>query len=506
MSMKLTRRTVLAMATATAFAPRAYAQGGGSDVLVYATGTDGETLDPIAITDRPPARISMHIHETLVIQKDGEFHPLLASEWTQSDDGLTWTFLLRQGVTFHDGTPFDAEAVKWNFDRFLNPDVHSPRRSLGAVIDTITVVDSHTIAFRTKEPFAPFLSVVSSYNLGLVSPTNAEAQGDALPRNPVGTGPFRMVQWNKNNSVLLERYDDYWGEKAKTRQIRIVIVPEDSARLLQLMAGEVDVIANVPIPLVSQLSAHPEVELIEQDSIRTIYLGLNMTRAPFDNPLVRQALAHAIDIEAITSTLLRGFATLATSMEAPGLYGAATDLPRWTYNPERARELLAQAGVSAPIKADFFTPTGRYNGDRQVAEAIQAQAAAAGFELQIHAPEYGAFLEAARGKQADIFLSGKGTTTGDVDSTMRLVVKTGGTVNYFGYSDPEVDAMIDAQAYELDTEKRLEQLHEIQRRFHEACATVPLYYERQIFARRKNVEGLHLGRDEHIDFVQAVKA
>lgn len=504
MQFRISRRALLASTAAlatTAMAPRlAFGQNG--DVITFATGTDAVSLDPISVADRPSARVSMHISETLVIQRDGEFQPLLAKEWTTSDDGLTWMFKLNEGVVFHDGTPFDAAAVKWNLDRFLDPNSNSPRRSLGAIIDSVEVVDPLTVAFRTKEPFAPFLSVIASYNLGLVSPT---ANTETMARNPVGTGPFKLASWSPNNSIVLARNDDYWGETALPSEVHFVVVPEDSARLLQLLAGQADVIANVPVPLVSRIANNSEVTLIEEDSVRTIYLGFNVTKGPFADIRVRKALAHAIDIEAITSTLLNGFATPATSLEAPGIYGAATDLPRWTFDPERSKALLGEAGVTLPVRANFYTPTGRYNGDRQVAEAIQAQALEAGFELEIVSPEWGAFLEATRALKADMFLSGKGTTTADVDSTLRLVVMTGGTVNNTGFADPEIDKMIVDQAYILDTAQRLAAVHEIQKRFHEACVTLPLYYERQIFARRADVEGAVLGRDEHISFVGAHK-
>lgn len=503
MTFRINRRSLLAAAAATAFVPKAFAQQRSPDVITYATGTDAVVLDPIAITDRPSARVSMHIHETLAIQKDGKFLPLLAKEWSTSDDGLTWTMNLREGVTFHDGSAFDAEAVKWNFDRFLSPDANSPRRSLGAVIESVDVAGPYVVTFRTKQPFAPFLSVVASYNLGIVSPTAGKGAPAGLARNPVGTGPFKLASWSPNNSIVMERNDSYWGEAALPREVRIMVVPEDSARLLQLLSGQVDVIANVPVPLVPQISKSPAVSLIEQDSIRTIYVGLNMSKGPFADLRVRQALAHSIDVEGITSTLLKGFATPATSLEAPGIYGAATDLPRWSHDPEKAKALLAEAGVGQPVRASFYTPTGRYNGDRQVAEAIQAQALASGFDLQINAPEYGAFLEATEGLKADMFLAGKGTTTADVDSTLRLVVKTGGTVNNSGFSDPELDRMIDEQAFLLDTDTRLAELRAIQQKFHGACVTVPLYYERQIFGRLANVEGVELGRDEHISFLKA---
>lgn len=182
--------------------------------LVYASGTDVTTLDPQFVTDVPTSRIVMQVHETLVHQDEyGEIKPLLAESWSISDDKLTWTFKLRHGVSFHDGTPFTADAVKATFDRLLDPATGSPRRSVGSMITKVVVVDPYTVALSTDKPFAPLLAQLSAYNMAIVSPTQLSRVGKGYNRSPSGTGPFRFQSWTSGDKITLVRNDDYWGEK-----------------------------------------------------------------------------------------------------------------------------------------------------------------------------------------------------------------------------------------------------------------------------------------------------
>jgi peptide/nickel transport system substrate-binding protein len=184
--------------------------------LIYATGTDVQTLDPQFVTDVPTSRIVAHIHETLVkADEKGDIQPALATSWSTSDDKLTWTFKLREGVRFHDGTPFNAAAVKATFDRMRDPATGSPRRSALAAIADVKVIDDNTVALSTAEPFAPLLAQLSAYNLAIMSPAQMQKAGAKYREQPAGTGPFKLKSWQPGERITLVRNDDYWGEKPK---------------------------------------------------------------------------------------------------------------------------------------------------------------------------------------------------------------------------------------------------------------------------------------------------
>ncbi|MDB4444240.1 ABC transporter substrate-binding protein, partial [bacterium] len=222
--------------------------------LIYATGTDANSLDPQFVTDVPTSRVVMHIHQTLVYP-DTELNPqpALAESWTISDDKLTWTFKLQKGVKFHDGTPFNAQAVKFTFDRMMDPATGSPRKSTTVALKEVKVIDDHTVAFTTKKPFAPILAQLGAYNLAILSPAAVKKWGKKYNEHPSGTGPFKLESWTPGEKMVLVRNDDFRGEKPYIDKLEIRIVPEDSSRVMLLLSGGVDVIASVPPIMLKRL-------------------------------------------------------------------------------------------------------------------------------------------------------------------------------------------------------------------------------------------------------------
>ena len=302
-----------------------------------------QTLDPQFVTDVPTSRIVMHIHETLVKPDEaGAMQPALATSWSTSDDKLTWTFKLRQGVRFHDGTPFNAAAVKATFERIRDPATASPRRSALAAI-TESNRRRLSIALRTKEPFAPLVAQISAYNLAIISPAQVQKAGKGYRAEPAGTGPFRLKSWQPGERIMLARNDDYWGEKPKLDALETRVVPEDSARVLLLLSGEADVIASVPTVMLKRLEGSSAVKVLRKTGYRTIYVGLNNALPPFNDRRVREAVAHAIDVQALQRGVLSGVGKLGGGFESPVIGGAKEIAPR-PHDPAKARKLLAEAG------------------------------------------------------------------------------------------------------------------------------------------------------------------
>jgi len=469
--------------------------------LAFASGNDASTLDPHFILERPDVRISMHIHQNLIFfDEQGKLQPELAESWAVSDDKLTWTFKLRRGVTFHDGTPFNAAAVKASFDRILNPATASPRRSIAAAITDVKVIDDYTVAFTTAKPFAPLPSQVTMFNLAILSPTAISKYGKAYGQNPAGTGPFKLESWKPGERVTLVRNDAYWGKKPVLERIEFRVVPEDSARVLQLLSGEVDVIANVPPMLLGRLKGNSSVQVLQETSFRTVLLGINHKIKPLDDIRVRRAIAHAVDTRALVEGVLGGIPKRGGGIEAPEIPGARKDLQPYQYDPALAKKLLAEAGFAEGFSTTLLTPTGRLLNDRQMAEAIQAQLRAVGIQVKIDSPDWPTFNSILNSKEAPLFLSSKGNPTGDLDLTMHLVALSTGQMNFYNWKNPTVDGLIAEQRVATDPQQRQKLLSAIQQHDYDEIPAIVLFYDAQLYAARKNVTGIRLQPNEVILF------
>ncbi len=501
-------RVALAGAAAAVGGP-AFAQTkprkGGT--LTYAAGSATQTLDPQFITDVTTFRGVGTMYEALTRQdENGKVGPGLALSWTVSPDKRTWTFKLRPGVKFHDGTPFNAQAVKFTYDRILNPATGSPRRSTLAMVESTEAVDDLTFRLTTKAPFAPLLAQLSAYNVYILSPSHVTKQGANFSKTASGTGPFKLKSWQPGEKLVVVRNDDYWGEKARLDSVVFSVVPEDSARTLLLLSGQADVISELPYVMVKKLGSLDAVRVLRKPGYRTIYIGMNLAAKPFDDLRVRHAVGHAINKQALVQGVLSGIGTLGGSLESSVIEGTAKELQPYPYDPAKAKKLLAEAGYPNGFTTDFLVTTGRYNMDRQVAEAIQGQLATVGIKLNIVSPEFGAYLAALNKKNVPMFMSGKGSPTGDMDFTQALLMASTGKMNYFNYKDAEVDRLIQQQRVTVDPKERHRLLTELQTRVYQEEPIITLYYEDQVWATRSNVHDVKVYVNEFVDFSKAWKA
>lgn len=475
--------------------------------LTYAAGSATQTLDPQFITDVTTFRGVGTMYEALTKQDEsGQVGPGLAVSWSVSPDRRTWTFKLRPGVTFHDGAPFNAQAVKFTYDRILNPATGSPRRSSLEMVESTEAIDDLTFRLTTKEPFAPLLAQLSAYNVYILSPSHVQKEGANFSRTASGTGPFRLQRWQPGERLVVVRNDRYWGEKPKLDAVSFIVVPEDSARTLLLLSGQADVITELPYIMVKKLGSLDAVRVIRKPGYRTIYLGMNQAVPPFNDIRVRQAVAHAVNKPALVQGPLSGIGTLGGSLESSVIDGSARELPAYPFDPARAKQLLADAGLPNGFSTEFMVTTGRYNMDRQVAEAIQGQLAAVGIKASIQAPEFGAYLAALNKGRVPLFLGGKGSPTGDMDFTQALLNHSTGRMNYFGFKSADVDRLIQQQRVAVDPKERQRLLTELQSSVYHDAPHVTLYYEDQVSAVRANVHDVKVYVNEFIDFSRAWKA
>jgi len=498
---------LLALALMVAAGP-AFAQSR----LVIASGTDAVTLDAHYITDSPSATVSEHITEPLFeLTPDGQIVPHLVESYEVSDDGLVWTLHLRRGILFHDGTPFNAEAVKFNLDRILDPDNGVAFRFLISPITSVDVVDEYTVRLTTEAPFAPILAHLTHSSIGMQSPAAIQRYGDDYARNPVGTGPFRFKEWVRQDRIVLERNADYWGGPPQVDEIVFRVVPEDGARMLMVQTGEAHVAVRVPPEMVSVLDRDPNIDVVNTPSVRTIYIGFNTyqrpdrPKNPFTDRRVRQAFNYAVDNAAINEFILGGMGRPSDAPIAPGIFGYAP-IGGYEYNPEKARQLLAEAGYPNGLRVQFYSPSGRYLKDLEVAEAVQAQLAEVGIEAEIVTLEWAAYLAATNmppdQNEVPMFLLGWGTVTGDADYGLYPLFHSSQWVpagsNRMFYSNREVDALLDRARTTPDDQVRQAAYREAMELIMEDAPWLFLHAETQLTAIRTEVEGIVVHPTERI--------
>jgi len=465
-----------------------------NDELIVAVQADATMLDPHTGTDIPAANVYHgKIYEGLVKQDENmEIQPALASEWEMIDD-LTWEFKLRENVTFHDGTPFNAEAVKKNFERIASEEIASPRATLYEMIEEIEIIDDHTVRFITEYPFAPLLANLAHYAGGIVSPTAAEEHGEGLGLNPVGTGKFQFEEWTPGSEIKLSVYEDYWGDKPSYGTVVFKIVPEDSTRVAMVETGEAHLAEPVPVTEIDRIENSDTMKLNRSEGLGTDYIGFNLNKEPFNDPKVRQAINYAVDTEQIIEGVYNNVGIKAEGPMGPGVWGYSENVKGYEYNIEKAKELLKEAGYEDGFKTTIWTNDDKARMD--TAEVVQSQLKGIGIDVEIHLEEWGSFLEATANGEHDMFILGWSNMTGDADYNQYFLFHTdaqGNTGNRSFYSNEKVDELIDLGRQETDPDKRLEIYEEAQEIQVEEAASIFLRYTEYLVAVNNDVEGFWL--------------
>lgn len=470
-------------------------------VLVFGRGGDSVALDPAIVTDGESFKVTENIYETLLNfgEQDTTVRPGLAKEWEVSDDGLTYTFYLQEGVKFHDGTDFNAEAVVKNVERWKGGAeeqfyyFHSMFKTNGEdIIKKVIAADEYTVVFELSRPQAPFLKNIAMSPFAIASPTAFEAAGDTFGDNPVGTGPFKFVEWKRNDSITIVKFEDYWqAGLPKLDSIIFRAIPDNSARLNALMTGEIDLADGINPSDAASIESNPDLQLIERPSMNVGYLGLTNTRPPFDNKLVRQAVNYAIDKQAIVDAFFEGRAEVAVNPMPSSIGGYNEAIEGYPYDPEKAKELLAEAGYDGAEIELWAMPVPRpYMPDGQkVAEAIQKNLADVGIPSKIVTFEWATYLEKANNGEADAFLLGWTGDNGDADNFLYTLLDKDniGSNNYTYYSSDEAHELLVAAQSETDEEKRNELYKQAQIIIHEDAPWVPLAHSTPLLAAKKGV-------------------
>ncbi|MBI3911740.1 MAG: ABC transporter substrate-binding protein [Armatimonadetes bacterium] len=346
--------------------------------LKIAVGIDADTLDPAALTTGLVMGMADYIYERLVTfdYTQNRVLPRLATQWQVSTDGLTYTFRLRSGVTFHDGAAFNAEAVKFTFDRLLDPQTRAPLREPLTIIKETQVVDPMTVRFILSRPDPLFLTYVTHWVASIISPTTVRRAGANLGRDPTGaaTGPYMFKEWARGSHILYVRNPNYWGRKPVFEEVMLRIAPDAGVRETMLLAGDAHMAVLPPAPDVRRLREHPGYAVVEAATSRIVYIGMNTQWGAFKDARVRRAMNYAVNKRAILASVLFDLGTVADSPCVSMVSGYTPVQPGgWPFDPGKARQLLREAGYPDGFEVDFITPTGRLIQDFQFAQAIAAQ-------------------------------------------------------------------------------------------------------------------------------------
>ncbi|MCI1695456.1 ABC transporter substrate-binding protein [Aneurinibacillus aneurinilyticus] len=423
---------------------QAQEQKGGT--LLFARGGDSTTLDPQNSTEGETTRVTDNIFDTLVqYKKDStEVEPALATQWESSPDGKIWTFTLRENVKFHDGTEFDANSVKFNFDRMLDKsnEYHvggnfdyvisqftAFKGEPGAVIKEVKVLDKNKIQFILNVPQAPFLANIAMPFFAIESPEAIKKHKDKIGQHPVGTGPYKFVEggWKPNDTITLEKNKEYWKGEPILDKIIFKVIPDNTARLTALKSGEVDLIDGMNPSDAAIVESDKNLTLYERPSMNVGYLSFNTEKKPFDNPKVRQALAMAVDKRGLVDAFFAKRGQPATNALPPSIWGYNKELEAkdYKYDLEKAKQLLAEAGYPNGFETDLWAmPVSRpyMPQPQKIAESIQADFAKIGVKTKLVSMEWGTYLKKTKNGEHTMALLGWTGDNGDPDNFLYVLL------------------------------------------------------------------------------------
>ena len=439
------------------------------DTLVFAMNTDVQSMDPQIQNDTTSEQVVKMLYNTLLkFEDDGTVVGDLAESWSVSEDKLTWTFNLKQGVKFHNGKELTSADVKATFDRALNAEAGGLRTT--EIIKMFTAVeapDPYTVTITTDGPYGPMESLMCNMSLGIMDADYIEQYGLDLGTSVEGengTGPFKVVSWERDQEIVVERFDDYFGTPAKLQTVVYTVIPEAASRVIALETGEVDVIDKPTNEDLERLEADTEnFTVLRKPTISQRLFRFGCNDPIISNTKVRQAIVYAIDRQAIIDALFTGSAYPSTAPLAPVTFGYS-DLGEIEQDLELAKSLLAEAGYPDGFDTKIVT-TERYQNGIELAEIISQQLAEIGINAEIEVWEWSALSASWNGITADefdqpIFIMGAGPSMRDADGGLRGLYTTSETGlndrNYGFYSNAEVDALIEQGMQETDQQKRVE--------------------------------------------------
>jgi len=467
-------------------------------------------MDPAQMNDIESAQVAAQVYEGLVRFKHGsvEVEPCLATEWNVSENGLTWSFKLRPGVRFSNGEPLTADAVVMSVKRQMDEShpyhvkgrmryagllFGDPSSTATELLREVVAINPQTVQFTLARPYMPFLQNLAMTQASIISPRAAKELGNDLNTTMVGTGAFRLQDYRRDQRIMVSRNPDYWGPPAHLEQVEFRVLRDPNTRLNSLRRGQSDVINGIEPYSVPLLEDDEAVQVLSEPSMNLGYVAMNCAEPPFDNPKVRLAINYAIDKKFIAEVLYNNTSVVATGIIPPGMLGYDETRAGFPYDPDRARELLKEAGYpdgfsvvfSTHNRARMYSPVGV-----RLAERIQQDLAIIGVQAKIDQMEFPTFLERSKSRQYVMLNGGWISDNGDPDNFLYELV--GREDNNLNYSNPEATQIMRQAAAEKDSVKREDLYRKAEAMVAESPPMVPLNHAKQIMAIRKSVRGFHM--------------
>ncbi len=500
-------------ATSAPAAPAASSSTGGK-TIVLAFSDGGTTLDPYQANDLTSDTLDLAIYDNLVqlgkktvdgktYADDTKIEPMLAESWTKAPDGKSYTFNLRKGVKFQNGDPFNADAVKFSFEKLLKDGASGKFLFDTAAIDTsnpVQVIDDNTVKINLTRPNPTFLQVISLYAFAIVNPkVLAGKTAGYLAKNAdgTGTGAYKLVSWNPATEADFVANKDYWGGAPKVDKIIIKFIKEDATRLMMLQSGDVDMAIEIPPKDVDTLKSNSNLVVRSDPSGRILYFLLNNKVKPFDNPKVRQALSYAVPYDDLINKVMNG---QAKQLKSPcPSFMPMYDPSGWNYkyDLDTAKKLLAEAGYPNGFSFDFVLGSG-FSDWEQDAVLIQASFAKIGVKMNIQNMARSEFLQVIKKKETPAFISKWTSFVNDPGYHLGFLLQSDGSSNYGNYSNPVVDKDLAEAKNEQDPAKRAQLYGQAQQQIEKDAPWIDLYEYNRIIAYNKDLKGYAFYVDELI--------
>lgn len=478
------KKTLLSLLLASSFA---HADG----TLTIAQRLDPNNWDPIDTFSVAWGAAASNFYDALIRRDENlKLQPGLATAWEVSEDGKSIRFTLRQGVKFHNGEDFNADAVVFTFERLLGEEgAKGPQRSNYTTIDRVEKIDDHTVVFHLNTVDPVMLTKLSGYGAMIVPPGYIREKGDAhFNLNPVGTGPFRVKSYTQGDRLEMEANPDYFDGAPKLSSLTYRFIKEDATRLAELQAGRVDIIHDIAISGLPTVQKSGKASIVAVDGPAIQSVQFNVKKGITSDVRVRRALNMAVDRQAIIDALLSGYGKPIASLQGALSFGYDDTLAPYPYDPEGAKKLLAEAGVKpgSKIAINYRATNSTFN---EVALALSGFFSVIGLETELKPTEDNVFQDdlVPNGKTDELFQFGWGGWTFDFDNTAYLIYHSGEKWNPYGTS-PEMDKLLETERASPNQEERLKILKEIGKMAHEAAYHIPLYNEQTIYAVGNHVQ------------------
>ena len=456
-----------------------------ADALVIVQSTDATSLDPAFRGDTATGNVIGHIFDPVMLRTaDLEIEPHLAESVEQLDD-LTWRITLRDGISFANGEPLEAAAIEYSLERILDPGLQSPIRQWFTGFAEIDVVDTHVLEITTAVPdplFQARLSLLFPVPPGYVE----EVGATQFAREPIGTGPYRLAFWTRDGSALLRANEEYWGDAPTFDRVTFRVVPEELARVFALQTGEADIVAGVSPEQAASIQGMADLRVEMVASTRVMVLGFDPDYGPADQLAFREAVAFAVDRDAIIYDLLDGFVEPVRSIFSPGVPGWPRDVAfDYGFDPERARELVEEHGLGA-YQIELRSSSGRYPYDRDTAQAVGQMLQDVGLNVVVRPQEWGVFFgDLQQGDMSAVYLMGHGNVWFDPYPQLEAFVHSEGFLST--WSDERVDELLAASNLARGAEREAI-FGEALQVLHDDVAVVPLYAQATLYGVNERLQ------------------